>query len=54
MYSLYSQYFRSNLEHTNLGVKTVVVFAGANHRKYMQDIFSRMPGVKVQNINEVK
>ena len=37
-----------------LGVKTVVVFAGANHRKYMQDIFSRMPGVRVQNINEFK
>jgi hypothetical protein len=36
------------------GVKRVVVIAGANHRKYMQDIFEKMPGVIVRNINEVK
>jgi len=36
------------------GVKRVVVMAGANHRKYMQDIFEKMPGVIVRNINEVK
>ncbi|RYG45586.1 MAG: hypothetical protein EOO01_17570 [Chitinophagaceae bacterium] len=34
------------------GVKRVVVIAGANHRKYMQDIFKKMPGVRVRNINE--
>ncbi|MFC4209783.1 DUF5694 domain-containing protein [Pedobacter lithocola] len=34
------------------GVKKVVVIAGANHRKYMQDIFEKMPGVSVRNINE--
>lgn len=34
------------------GIKKVVVIAGANHRKYMQDIFAKMPGVKVGNINE--
>lgn len=34
------------------GAKRVVVMAGANHRKYMQDIFSTMPNVKVSNINE--
>jgi len=28
------------------------VVAGANHKKYMQDIFAKMPGVKVRNINE--
>ena len=33
--------------------KRVVVLAGANHRKYMQDIFKTMPHVKVKNINEV-
>ncbi|MET0465386.1 MAG: DUF5694 domain-containing protein [Chitinophagaceae bacterium] len=36
------------------GAKKVVVIAGANHRKYMQDIFNTMPNVKVQNINEFK
>lgn len=36
------------------GLKRVVVIAGANHRKYMQDIFKTMPGVRVRNINEVK
>jgi len=34
------------------GAKRVVVLAGANHRKYMQDIFKTMPNVKVSNINE--
>lgn len=29
----------------------VVVMAGANHRKYMQEIFEKMPGVTVQNIS---
>lgn len=33
-----------------IGAKRVVVIAGANHRKYMQDIFAKMPGVKVRNI----
>jgi len=35
------------------GARKVVVIAGANHRKYMQDIFEHMPGVKVQNINQL-
>lgn len=35
------------------GAKRVVVLAGANHRKYMQDIFRDMPNVRVRNINEV-
>lgn len=35
------------------GAKRVVVLAGANHRKYMQDIFKTMPNVSVRNINEV-
>jgi hypothetical protein len=35
-----------------LGVKRVVVLAGANHRMYMQAIFQKMPNVKVWNINE--
>ncbi len=35
------------------GAKKVVVIAGANHRKYMQDIFKDMPNVSVRNINEV-
>ncbi len=35
-----------------VGAKRVVVLAGANHRKYMQDIFKTMPNVKVRNINE--
>jgi hypothetical protein len=34
------------------GAKKVVVIAGANHRKYMQDIFKMMPNVRVRNINE--
>ncbi|RZK18151.1 MAG: hypothetical protein EOO86_10875 [Pedobacter sp.] len=36
-----------------MGHKKVVVIAGANHRKYMQDIFEKMPGVKVRNINQI-
>jgi ribosomal protein S15P/S13E len=36
------------------GAKKVVVIAGANHRKYMQEIFEKMPGVKVRNINAFK
>lgn len=36
------------------GAKKVVVLAGANHRKYMQDIFRTMPDVRVRNINEVE
>ncbi|WP_343534794.1 DUF5694 domain-containing protein [Pedobacter sp.] len=36
-----------------IGAQRVVVLAGANHRKYMQDIFKTMPNVKVSNINEV-
>jgi dTDP-glucose pyrophosphorylase len=36
------------------GIKRVVVIAGANHRRYMQEIFNKMPGVKVRNINEVE
>lgn len=35
-----------------LGLKKVVVIVGANHRKYMQDIFEKMPNVTVKNINE--
>ncbi|MBE9463667.1 DUF5694 domain-containing protein [Dyadobacter subterraneus] len=37
-----------------LGLKRVVVLAGANHRRYMQDIFKTMPNVTIRNINEVK
>lgn len=37
-----------------LGTKKVVVVAGANHRKYMQDIFKKMPNVTVRNINEME
>ncbi|MFB3387097.1 DUF5694 domain-containing protein [Flavobacterium sp. LAR06] len=36
------------------GMKKVVVIAGANHRKYMQDIFRKMPDVMVRNINEME
>ncbi|MDN3587572.1 DUF5694 domain-containing protein [Pedobacter aquatilis] len=36
------------------GLKKVVVIAGANHRKYMQDIFEKIPGVIVKNLNEFK
>ncbi|WP_129002345.1 DUF5694 domain-containing protein [Filimonas effusa] len=35
------------------GAKRVIVIAGANHRKYMQDIFRTMPNIRVRNINEV-
>lgn len=31
-----------------LGAKKVVVIAGANHRKYMQDIFEKMPNVLIR------
>ncbi|WP_162817963.1 DUF5694 domain-containing protein [Niabella yanshanensis] len=37
-----------------LGHQKVVVIAGANHRKYMQDIFEKMPGVAVKNINNTQ
>lgn len=33
--------------------KKVVVIVGANHRKYMQDIFAEMPNVMIKNINEI-
>lgn len=36
------------------GAQRVVVIAGANHKKYMQDIFKTMPNVRVRNINEFK
>lgn len=36
------------------GTGKVVVIAGANHRKYMQDIFKKMPNVTVRNINEIE
>ncbi len=35
-----------------VGAKRIIVIAGANHRKYMQDIFKTMPNVSVRNINE--
>jgi uncharacterized protein YbaP (TraB family) len=34
------------------GLKKVVVFVGASHKRYMQDIFKNMPNVSVRNINE--
>ncbi|HMI05120.1 MAG TPA: DUF5694 domain-containing protein [Pedobacter sp.] len=37
-----------------LGLNKVVVLAGANHRKYMQDIFKTMPNVTARNINEIE
>ncbi|TDE09593.1 DUF5694 domain-containing protein [Dyadobacter psychrotolerans] len=37
-----------------LGLKRVLVFAGANHRRYMQDIFKTMADVTIRNINEVR
>lgn len=37
-----------------LGLNKVVVLAGANHRKYMQDIFKKMQNVTVKNINEIE
>jgi len=36
-----------------LGVSKIAVFAGASHRKYMQDIFAEMQQVAVININEL-
>jgi hypothetical protein len=36
------------------GAKKVVVIVGANHRKYMQDIFNTMQNVRVSNINQFK
>jgi hypothetical protein len=36
------------------GAKKVVVIAGANHRKYMLDIFKKMSGVTVRDINEIE
>jgi hypothetical protein len=36
------------------GLKKVVLLAGANHRKYMQDILKTMPNVTVRNINEIR
>jgi hypothetical protein len=35
------------------GAKRLIVIAGANHRKYMQDIFKNVPNVRARNINEV-
>lgn len=35
-------------------IKKVVVIAGANHRKFMQDLFEKMPDVTVRNINDIK
>ena len=35
-------------------LKKVVVLAGANHRKYIQDIFKTMPNVAVKNINKIE
>jgi len=37
-----------------LKAEKVVVIAGANHRKFMQDLFEKMPDVTVRNINEIK
>jgi hypothetical protein len=34
------------------GAKKLVVFVGASHKKYMQDIFKSIPNVSVRNINE--
>ena len=36
------------------GHRKVVVIAGANHKKFMMDIFRKMPGVTVRGINEFK
>jgi len=36
-----------------VGAKRVVVIAGANHRRYMQDIFDTIGAIKVRNINEI-
>ncbi len=37
-----------------LNLEKVVVIAGANHRKYMQDIFEKMPDVSVKNITNTQ
>ncbi len=37
-----------------LDQKKVVVIVGANHRKYMQDIFEKMPEVSVKNITNTQ
>jgi len=39
---------------SKIGVKRIVIFVGGHHRKYMQDIFKKMPLVNVRNINEWK
>lgn len=36
-----------------VGAKRVVVIAGSNHRRYMQDIFDTIDTIKVRNINEI-
>jgi len=36
----------------SLNAKKVIVIVGANHRKYMQEIFERMPNISVKNINQ--
>ena len=36
------------------GARKVIVIVGANHKKYMQDIFKALPNVRVRNINEFK
>jgi len=36
------------------GQRKVVVIAGANHRKFMREIFTKMPGVTVTGISEFK
>lgn len=36
----------------SLRAEKVIVIVGANHRKYMQQIFGKMPDVTVRNINE--
>jgi len=38
----------------SMKAKKVVVIVGANHRKYMQEIFKKMPNVYVKNINEME
>jgi hypothetical protein len=38
----------------SLNAEKVIVIAGANHRKYMQQMFEKMPNVTVRNINESK
>lgn len=42
------------VKHAGLaGRRKVVIIAGANHRKVMQDIFTKMPDVRVRNINDI-